>query len=947
MLLMVLAPEEPGRDQATRVLFNSGEIRQASRIEQCLISIPAEVLKQAGVPLPIDPSAATPDTRTSINKLSQAVGQRLEFQDGARKLAAQQITRVRAEAEETDLVVERRLIETLTGVTEAQAKRLNIVMPGGDVQDTTWSTVNKNIEERINAGPLVGHVVLTERQAAGFRDGSGNYRNNIPAERIEPDLYRGRNQTERQGFILRDDPVEALCRAANQPPLSESASGGTGSGSGSGSGGASGSGSGAGSNGSGNGAGGIITLSELPPLTKEDLPKFVGRLISDMIPPPNGAHATNGQRPDAADVQSSIEGLQLKSGPADVTAFYDFHQLQIAFDYVWQQAIDEGVLETGKALTRQLIERGGDPLPALTNSKDPIRALRREAAHVALAQSQMLGIGVAYRPASTRPPGDITGDLSQPPGVPPLPPLPPQPPRHPLGDIVVHPGDLAIDTEPRDLLDMLDDMLQECYKFETFAPGSCNFGLLVTYRQKWQPVTYQVGDLVKTLTLAPKETRKVSTKRMIKKERSRKEMEANQRNRKDETSHTMRDEAEIVQKAQDKTNFSMNAKGSYNIGISKGDSNTTFSRDAELSSQETKKSFHEAVIKAAQEFRDERKIEVETKETDEQEIVDSVEIANPNDELTVTYLFYELQRRFLVSESIHKITPVVLAGMKVTNPNRWAIDRILLGHSWVINRVLLDDRYRPALDYLCNSIVGDERALQQLSANLATVRAAVEQLKTMHKDMQATLSAREAAYQAAIEARAGKVGATEGEGIGEKAWEFIAGSGDEEDVEAARILEDQKKEAYERSVREEKDLRMRLDAETAALTDATEAYARAQAEHANQPAADRRPARALQGEHALLHAGDLQLHVPGSDLLPDEHHQGAKAHAGAENLQSRRAGAAAAGDRAEARRDRAQGAWRREAQRQSHTRAGLLDAGRDRQPRQAGRLQGQLHDLRA
>jgi hypothetical protein len=184
LLLMVLAPEEPGRDQATRVLFKSGEIRQAGRIEQCLISIPAEVLRQAGVPLPIDPSAATPDTRTSVNKLSQAVGQRLEFQEEARKLAAQQITRVRAEAEEIDHVVERRLIETLTGVTEAQAKRLNIVMPGGDVQATMWSTVNKNIEERINAGPLVGHVVLTERQAAGFRDGSGNYRNNIPAEQI-------------------------------------------------------------------------------------------------------------------------------------------------------------------------------------------------------------------------------------------------------------------------------------------------------------------------------------------------------------------------------------------------------------------------------------------------------------------------------------------------------------------------------------------------------------------------------------------------------------------------------------------------------------------------------------------------------------------------------------------------------------------------------------------
>ena len=35
------------------------------------------------------------------------------------------------------------------------------------------------------------------------------------------------------------------------------------------------------------------------------------------------------------------------------------------------------------------------------------------------------------------------------------------------------------------------------------------------------------------------------------------------------------------------------------------------------------------------------------------------------------------------------------------NPGRQAIDRVLLAHSWIINRVLLDDRYRAPLEYLC------------------------------------------------------------------------------------------------------------------------------------------------------------------------------------------------------------------------------------------------------
>src|SRR5581483_1751900 len=127
---------------------------------------------------------------------------------------------------------------------------------------------------------------------------------------------------------------------------------------------------------------------------------------------------------------------------------------------------------------------------------------------------------------------------------------------------------------------------------------------------------------------------------------------------------------EIVQKAQDKTNFNATAKGNYDIGISSGDSTSSLTRDAEASSQETKKSFHEAVLKAAQEFKDERKIEVETKQLEETEYTDTAEITNPNDELTVTYLFYELQRRFRVSEHIHRLTPVVLVAMEVPNPSR-------------------------------------------------------------------------------------------------------------------------------------------------------------------------------------------------------------------------------------------------------------------------------------
>jgi hypothetical protein len=196
-------------------------------------------------------------------------------------------------------------------------------------------------------------------------------------------------------------------------------------------------------------------------------------------------------------------------------------------------------------------------------------------------------------------------------------------------------------------------------------------------------------------------------------------------------------------------------------------------------------------------------------------------------------LFYELQRRYRVSEHIHGITPVILVAMEVPNPNRDAIDMVLLTHSWIINRVLLDDRYRPALDYLCTRIVGDEMALQDLESNVAQVGAAVQELKNLHRDMELELRAREAAFQAAIQSRAGTVSSQDSEGILEEAKDAILGSSTA-DPKAAQIMEDAAKDAYERAVQEEKDLRMRLDADTAALSAATEAYAKARAEHGNR-----------------------------------------------------------------------------------------------------------------
>lgn len=262
-----------------------------------------------------------------------------------------------------------------------------------------------------------------------------------------------------------------------------------------------------------------------------------------------------------------------------------------------------------------------------------------------------------------------------------------------------------------------------------FAAGTVNFGLLVTYRQKWEPVTYQAGRLAKTLTLAPKETASYSTRQVVKRSLSRKQMEANQQILKEDSEVTQRDEAEIVKRAEFKMNFSLSTEGSYDLGpLGAGSVTTNLGTEAASSSQETKKSFREAVRKSSQEYRDERKMEVESADSLEIETTEKREISNPNDELTVTYLFYELQRRYRISERLHRVMPVALVAQPVPAP-ALITEAWLLQHDWIIKRFMLDDSFLPTLHYLATSMEGDRIALAESKANLLPLDEAVTEAK--------------------------------------------------------------------------------------------------------------------------------------------------------------------------------------------------------------------------
>jgi hypothetical protein len=772
--LKVLAADEPSNGPAVKPIYEARELRRfTGAIEQYLIQLSAEDLARANIPLPTDPAAETESSQRAVERMTGALRSQTEILEETRRAAVAEVAKARERRTAIESVVEERLMEVLTGVKAREAADLNILLPGQKVEPLAWKVANESLRAHVNQRRAIsGYIVLDAATARRFQNADGSYRTNIGAAEIEPLLFGSGDPAARRLSLRRETPN----LADGNGDLSDIFSG--------------------------EGEGSPVTTAASPPPpsvpvspAEFDLDRLVERLAGPIAAPEQFGIFSQPTRANDTDVDARVQGLSLRSGPADVPAHYQFHSLQIAFDHVWQKAVDEGVLELGRILAAKLADQGGDAVAALSNPGDPIAALRREVRDTSAAMATLAQAGISLQPKRKLAPN-----------------------QHSEVSDAVETVTEAVRDSPDDLLGELTGLLNERYRFDVFAPGSSNFGLMVTYDQEWRPITYQAGSLVKTLTLAPKETRKVSVRRTVKKERSVKEIEANQSIRKDESSETMRDEAEIVQKAQHKSNFAFSAKGSYNALFWSGEVSANLTLDADISSQETKRAFREAVLKAAQEFKDERKLEVETKDIFDEEATESSEMTNPNDELTCTYLFYELQRLYDVSQAIKNLTPVVMVALEVPNPDRRSIDQVLVTHSWIINRVLLDDRYRPALEYLRTRMVGDQRSLGVQINKIAALRLTVEHLRSLHRSAIQLVIDRDILMQNARSRHAIAVGNDE----------------DSEDIERERLVREGAAADYDRSVREERDVRLRLEAESGAYTAACDAYAIAYAEHINR-----------------------------------------------------------------------------------------------------------------
>ncbi len=605
-------------------------------------------------------------------------------------------------------------------------------------------------------------------------------------------------------------------------------------------------------------------------------------------------------------VSSAIAKVTFAPGPADVPALHFFNDLQIAFEPIWQEALDDRFLDDVEAAYDKFVERGG--APAVKRVKDFLGGVF----NANLFLNELLDIGTSADTAYEGVASVIIITREEWSALPSL-------ARNHLSQIATQIANIRqvlldkIDDNEISFFDLLaakgttraliqaglgplltQDAIQlrtklrllksdadgivalarrlvleaeaarpfrpthtiiedlkrqhsRAYPFRHFAASpqyrSVNFGLLVTYKQIWTLKAYQVGELVSTIPLAPKEVRKYSRRTLRKTKRAVQEVESRFERRTGESEERARIESEIIHRATSKTNFSMSSTGtvSYGAGGSgggggeqgggggmgvSGSNTTTFTRDVEKHSDSVKKEFNEAVRKASEEVKNERKTEISTEESVEEEITQSGEIMNPNDEIPCTFLFYELQRRIGIEEKIHGLQSVVFVAQEVPAPSELT-HAWLIRHDWILSRVLLDPSYAPALGYVSTSLISDDVALREMREALFRQRKLVEDLKQDLADRRALAGLRYGALQRQIEKTAesaegggglfgdilGGIGDIAGGipivgGIVEGAIDMVTGEG--EPSGADQLREGASRDAYEREQREEQDLTSRL-----------------------------------------------------------------------------------------------------------------------------------------
>jgi hypothetical protein len=238
------------------------------------------------------------------------------------------------------------------------------------------------------------------------------------------------------------------------------------------------------------------------------------------------------------------------------------------------------------------------------------------------------------------------------------------------------------------------------YPFDLFDEDEVLFGLQVVHRQDWRLLSHDRGELLKTIPLGPRESQKISVKLTRRTKRATSKEDSSSFETSSESSSTVKDSAEVVQEASEKSNKHAEAEVSGGYGpFVQASVSGGISQDLAASSRQTANRLNETMQKTASRMKRDTKVTVSTESEEGFEMSRSSELVNPNDEVAVTYLYHRLQSRYWVSTEVAEVHSVVFIPEFVPAPNQ--VDEAWIRrNAAVLKDALLDAAFGDLIDQI-------------------------------------------------------------------------------------------------------------------------------------------------------------------------------------------------------------------------------------------------------
>ncbi|MFA6093283.1 MAG: hypothetical protein WCU88_10380 [Elusimicrobiota bacterium] len=256
------------------------------------------------------------------------------------------------------------------------------------------------------------------------------------------------------------------------------------------------------------------------------------------------------------------------------------------------------------------------------------------------------------------------------------------------------------------------------YPFDAYIAGTVNYGLRLVFRQTWSPLGIQPGEIVRTIPLGPKQIIKVSTRftRRDKTARSTETLRSTETSR--EESDASKDASEVIQEASEKSKWDVEGSASAGWGWGSASMKASAGGESASSSKETKSHLNETMEKTASKMRSESKVVVSTEGETNFEETSSSELVNPNEEISITYVYTRLQRQYEIQTRLAEVATVVFVAEELPRPEEIDEDWIQR-YGWILAQNLLDASFADDLGEVRNRIPPQTDAERDVDEKIA------------------------------------------------------------------------------------------------------------------------------------------------------------------------------------------------------------------------------------